>query len=1337
MHVNACAFDGELTTDDLLDNDPYAVPFFVNGVCDTIYFTPDPSESGTYTTKGHNCNYSISYIDQVFPGPDNCGNKIVRTWSILDWCWNPSLGEYPQLLGHPLDDGRDELYACYDFYDDWDEDLEILRRSISKNDWSDKKYSWEQHIIYADEEAPVVTCVADDLDWDGQPDGDKTIRVSTGPFNCTAVVDLENRIKVTDNCSVKRVRFKLEGFEKDPKTGLDVPVTYGWTAWNSFALAGIPVGTYTLRIEAEDDCGNLGEERCTVIVEDQVEPVAVCDDELNISIGGPGTTNDGLARVTAADVDEGSWDNCLLAELHVRRNIEDVCVDIYLDQVEGFASLSDLFSLDRSSIEDFSLFTAYRPLLEEYPNAEVFYFDADPEKTSGATLILLLEEDGFYYTVWRDAVYFTCCDISADSEDLVTIELRATDAEGNSNVCWLNTLIEDKLPPSCDVHDKTILCTELDFDPADSAQVAGRFGAPEDVIEIRDNCGAAITEEVIWTPDDCGRGLIERVFTVTDASGRSSVCTQEIEVLEVNDYEIVFPGDDGSAECGIEPERDISTQSFACDILAVNKDTTRFEASGDECFKMLITYRVINWCEYDGISTDPIEVPRDWDGDKDLEEDHVIRVQPAGDLLPNVPGQQVVTWTQADGDIASLTAAQYADLTPGFWQYSQLLKIYDEVAPEVAVENESLEFCAYGTPPDDCGGNVNIVFTVTDICTPDDTEVRSLKLDPFNEGNPQDLADVLGYRLTKVDANTYQITGKLPVGDHTFVVSAADGCGNLDGERILFSVVDCKSPAPICIQTLSVDLMPVDADDDGQVDGGMNTVWATDFIASPILDCTPNDTADVIAGGQNDVKYFAFLDKDLENGVESITLDLLTEEHTNVIFTCEEEGTELIYVVAADGAGNFDYCAVMAVVQPGVEPSPCGEDPEGTGAVAGMVTTEDITPVAEVEVGLSSQTSTSTFTGEDGNYAFTGLVEGYDYTVSPQKDRDHLNGVSTFDLVLISKHILGVRPFDSAYKLIAADANRSGSVTTLDLIQIRKLILGISSRFSNNTSWRFVDADYYFADPKNPWANNFPEVKNINDLIGAVQADFVGIKIGDVNASARANDLQAADERNTAGTLELKVTDVLLEAGEEYTIDFTAADLASIEGYQFTLSFDRAAVELVEVIYGVTKEENFGVFASEGMITTSWNKSETGSGKPEVMFSLVLRSRANGQLSDALSISSRITQAEAYATTGETMDVALNFGAGTVTRAGFELYQNQPNPFNGETLIGFNLPEAVSATLKVNDVTGRLLKIIEGDFAKGYNQIRLNSGELDGKGVLSYTLETAEYTATKKMIIVE
>jgi hypothetical protein len=66
-----------------------------------------------------------------------------------------------------------------------------------------------------------------------------------------------------------------------------------------------------------------------------------------------------------------------------------------------------------------------------------------------------------------------------------------------------------------------------------------------------------------------------------------------------------------------------------------------------------------------------------------------------------------------------------------------------------------------------------------------------------------------------------------------------------------------------------------------------------------------------------------------------------------------------------------------------------------------------------------------------------------DFTITPVKDDNPLNGVTTYDLVLMSKHILGIEPLGSPYKMIAADANKSNSITTFDIVELRKLILGI------------------------------------------------------------------------------------------------------------------------------------------------------------------------------------------------------------------------------------------------------------------------------------------------------
>jgi len=440
-------------------------------------------------------------------------------------------------------------------------------------------------------------------------------------------------------------------------------------------------------------------------------------------------------------------------------------------------------------------------------------------------------------------------------------------------------------------------------------------------------------------------------------------------------------------------------------------------------------------------------------------------------------------------------------------------------------------------------------------------------------------------------------------------------------------------------------------------------------------------------------KLRALDDLEAEGRSEPIAADL-TEAARDVVFTCEDEGAAVpVLVIAEDGAGNFDFCTVMATVQAGVTPSPCEGGGGGSGSIAGLITTEQVNAVADVEVQLSGQMNNTYMTGDDGNFTFGALIEGNDYTVRPNLDEKHLNGVSTFDLVLISKHILQVQPLDSPYKMIAADVNNSKKITTLDIIQLRRLILSIDTEFSNNTSWRFIPGDHQFANPNDPWSTSYPEIR----------------------------------------TFEINVDDQQMIAGNEYKVSFTAADLANVAGYQFTLNYDRAAAELMNIEYGVASKEHFGIFPNEGVITTSWNGEASDD---EVLFTLVFRANTDAEVSEVLSVGSRYTTSEAYTEAGELMDVALNFGATQVTAADFKLHQNQPNPFNGITTIRYELPEAAQATITVKDVSGRVLRVIEQDGVKGANQVDVKAAGLPA-GVLFYTVETAEHTATKKMIIME
>jgi hypothetical protein len=109
---------------------------------------------------------------------------------------------------------------------------------------------------------------------------------------------------------------------------------------------------------------------------------------------------------------------------------------------------------------------------------------------------------------------------------------------------------------------------------------------------------------------------------------------------------------------------------------------------------------------------------------------------------------------------------------------------------------------------------------------------------------------------------------------------------------------------------------------------------------------------------------------------------------------------------------------------------------------------------------------------------------------------DIYNGVSTFDLVIITKHILGMQAFDSPYQYWAADVNGSKTVTTLDMVYIQKVILGINTSFPVQKNW----ISYFDTGNAQAWAQS--ESMNCQNLQSGDELSIKAIKLGDVNFSA-------------------------------------------------------------------------------------------------------------------------------------------------------------------------------------------------------------------------------------------
>lgn len=227
-----------------------------------------------------------------------------------------------------------------------------------------------------------------------------------------------------------------------------------------------------------------------------------------------------------------------------------------------------------------------------------------------------------------------------------------------------------------------------------------------------------------------------------------------------------------------------------------------------------------------------------------------------------------------------------------------------------------------------------------------------------------------------------------------------------------------------------------------------------------------------------------------------------------------------------------------------------------------------------------------TTTGQTVTYGFCSPCPNCVFTLRPKLDILPMNGISTFDLLLISKHILGIQAIDSPYKMIAADVNKSNSISTFDIVELRKLILGIYSELPDNDSWRFIDKNFIFPVPQNAFETQFPEeISNITPP--ADNADFVAIKIGDINLSSVNHNRPAPRP-----TTDIQVPYVAANRDGIITVPLVYTGVENLEAIQFALRFDPANWQLIGPSKGdlpAYTADNFGLTqVSDGIIRTLW-----------------------------------------------------------------------------------------------------------------------------------------------------
>lgn len=1173
------------------------------------------------------CNIFAGYWDKELA---ECGGgrKIVRTWTVLDWCT-----------------------------------IEIVE-SV-------------QVIKLTDTQGPELICPAN-------------ITVGTDFWYCFANVSVP-KPQAHDACS------DIESFTLTSSGGDVFPIG------NNFIINNLLIGTHTVTWTVADECGNSSTCSFTITVIDNVVPVANCDHHTIVSLTNDGPS--GITLVPASVFDDGSYDNCGPVTFRARRM--DSCIEIdwttegaCIDHIAG--GVPSVNSRDRG-------------------------------------------------TVHRPCVPFACCDVGNGP---IMVELEVTDAAGNVNFCMVEVTVQDKISPlmicppdiivSCDFwfafEEGTFVDAEgnnngtLDEDPL--SEVFGNmfdaFRFDESVrgdIIINDPGNDNISQPHFWgidgwADDNCEVNLQVRVRLFDDCSGESlpsnappgavrlierrfsasdgnegippGTCTQRIWVVDFTPFFItdqtcnnnnpndgvIWPCDIVLTTCPDDLSGTGEPVIFddACSLIGVSYEDTRFEFVDGACFKILREWIIIDWCQYNPLTGE------------------------------------------------------------GLWRYVQVIKVHDHDGPafldcpvgpvELCVADPGVRlpannqaFLGENDPNStSCSAHVTICHRVTETCS--ETVRYDVKLYPFNGS---EFIQVKPLSTATVDENNEALicfdSEQSPIQSikrdgipynspwcgnyHRILFSVQDGCGNWNTCSYLIRLVDCKQPSPVCINGLSTVVMPT---------SGAVTIWAKDFDASSFDDCTASEALLFSFSGDSYQPSFTYTcDNVPAFGVELVEEIWVADGGVDHNCNGQIEWSER----------NKDFCTTTIVITDNAEVC------DTTGSVlAGVILTPHTHAISNVIVKLNSPGTNypDAITDGEGKYQFDKVTNGLDYTIHVDRNDNHKNGVSTLDLVYIQKHLLGREPFISPYQFIAADANNNGSVSAFDLVELRKLILGIYTDLPHNSSWRFVDKNFVMQDPQHPWPfNDFISIEQLKESI--YNNDFVGIKVGDVNNTAKANASQVLPRE---GRRVLKINASVqqpVDVNDGFEIILTIPE--PLLGFQWTMEpsgIEYAGIRSEQISID---EQNVGLL-KDGKVTISWN----GEIKGETSITLTTSWKGNfsNDIRDMLRFTGSVTEAEAYSVNGEILDIQLVFDG--IPASEFALYQNQPNPWKDQTTIGFTLSSGSDVVLTVYDVTGKVVRVIEGKFSAGYNTINLSEKDLGAAGVLYYRLESGGNSASKKMVLV-
>ncbi len=596
----------------------------------------------------------------------------------------------------------------------------------------------------------------------------------------------------------------------------------------------------------------------------------------------------------------------------------------------------------------------------------------------------------------------------------------------------------------------------------------------------------------------------------------------------------------------------------------------------------------------------------------------------------------------------------------GIMYYLQNISFIDRNAPTLTILDTSL------VSGSDCVADpFQLKITYADDCSPDSMLVVQAALDIASDGTFEE--NLL------LDSFIY-VTSRLPAGTHRVRYIISDPCANRDTFTSTIHIQDGGSPDARCITSMVQVSIP---------SSGILMILAKDFDSGSLAGCKSSPLS------------FSFS--------ESI-IDTFRK------YSCDSLGTKLAKIWVTNSAQKQSSCTILLQVSAGQDA--CTASLEFK--IAGTVKTSQTIGINGVNI-RSNLFNNLPITNAAGQYVLDNIGKGQTIKITPDKVDDPLNGLSTIDLLLIEKHIKGQTVFVDPYILIAADINKSGSITVTDLIELRKLILGTVNTFPNNKPWIFLPSGFKFPDPQNPWV--YPSHLEFPSLNSPVSdADFIGIKVGDVNNSVvlGATMLEERSQNNTkisvrqtlhngqfywsfylhqdAPHTEVIYLDFLVPYGARIEYDQTA-QLKLVPSDSWALTGDRLKIAWTNPL-GQHLSHNIPLFKLKIPNNRSLTGFKFGCSNSQFLYSQE-----------------------------ETIKVG-NFEISPVATQSITAY---PNPSLDLVYIKFYLEDDDSVKLTLTSAHGKSIVLPYTSLRKGYNCITLNKNDLGGPGQYYFTLQTNTY----------